>query len=45
MAIPTLVRFFEKPSLAKAVFEFLYAQIDKPLTSIGGMDFPVVVDD
>jgi hypothetical protein len=37
--------FFEKPSLAKAVFEFLYAQIDKPLTSIGGMDFPVVVDD
>jgi hypothetical protein len=37
--------FFEKPSLAKVVFAFLYAQIAKPLTSIGGMDFPVVVDD
>ena len=36
--------FFEKPSSAKAVFEFLYGQIDKPLTSIGGMDLPIVVD-
>ena len=32
-------RFFEKPTSAKAVFDFLYGQINKPLTSIGGMQF------
>lgn len=46
MAIPTSTLFFSRSRvLPKAIFEFLYGQIDKPLTSIGGMDFPVVVDD
>jgi hypothetical protein len=36
--------FFEKPSFAKAVFDFLYSQIHQPLTSIGAMDFPISVE-
>jgi hypothetical protein len=31
---------FEKNESAKAVFNFLYNQIKKPLATIGGMDFP-----
>ena len=31
---------FEKADSAKAVFDFLYTQINKPLTAIGALDLP-----
>ena len=34
------VLVFEKADSAKAVFDFLNSQINKPLTAIAAMDFP-----
>jgi hypothetical protein len=34
------ILIFEKTESAKAVFNFLYKQIKKPLATIGSMDFP-----
>ena len=31
---------FEKADSAKAIFDFLYSQVHKPLTAIGALDLP-----